>query len=384
MDFELTEEQKMLKASARRLMEREVSPYLDSFPQSHILDKDEVTTVLRMLRPMRYLGAMLPEEIGGGGLDFKSYILMMEEIDHRIFGLVMITSGSAALVLAAGTEEQKERLVEPLLMGDMVGCSAITEPNVGSNTASIQTRAVLDGDHYVLNGTKMWITNGSYADVAMVLAMEDPSKGAKGLSRFFVEKAASPFEARPISIMGDGPIQHVAELIFEDCRIPRVCKFGASGEGLKQTFIVFQGARCLVGLNGLIIARKAFDHAVRYAKERIQFDRPIGSFQLIQAKIADMKALIDASQLLIYRGASMVTKGVRCAEETSMAKFFATEAAVKVASMALQIHGAYGLSTEYPIEQLFRHARVLTIPDGTTEIQKLIVAREILGMQAFR
>ena len=153
---------------------------------------------------------------------------------------------------------------------------------------------------------------------------------------------------------------------------------------MKQTFIVFQGARCLVGLNGLIIARKAFDHAVRYAKERIQFDRPIGSFQLIQAKIADMKALIDASQLLIYRGASMVTKGVRCAEETSMAKFFATEAAVKVASMALQIHGAYGLSTEYPIEQLFRHARVLTIPDGTTEIQKLIVAREILGMQAFR
>jgi alkylation response protein AidB-like acyl-CoA dehydrogenase len=389
MDFELTEEQRIIKASAQKLMDQEVTPYLDSFPYGYILNKEEVVRLLKMLRPMNFLGATLPEEIGGGGIDFMDYALMMEELDYRIFGLIMITAGSAGMVMAAGTEDQKKRLFQPLLEGEMIGCHGISEPNVGSNTGAIETRAVLDGDHYVLNGTKMWITNGSYADVATVLANEDPSKGSKGLSRFFVEKATSPFEARPISIMGDGPIQHVGELIFEDCRIPKENKFGfgsagggserASMEGLKQTLIAFQGARCFVGMNSLIIAQKAYEHALQYAKERTQFGKPIGQFQLIQAMIADMKALIDASRLLIYRGVSLVQKGVRCAEETSMAKFFATEAAVKVASMAVQIHGAYGLSTEYPVEHLFRHARVLTIPDGTTQIQKLVVAREVLG-----
>jgi len=383
MDFDLTEEQRMIKEAARRIMEQEVTPYLNSLPYGYILNKEEVLRVLKMLRPMNYTGAMLPEDIGGGGLDFLTYALMMEELDYRIFDVVMITGNAAGMVLAAGTEDQKRRLFKPLLEGEMIGCSAITEPNVGSNSGAIQTRAVLDGDHYVINGTKMWITNATYADVAMVLANEDPSKGPKGISQFFIEKATAPFEVRPIPIMIDGPIQHVGELIFDNCRIPRENRFGRSGggstEGFKQILIAFQGARCLVGMMSLIIAQTAYDHAIRYAKERTQFGKPLGQFQLIQAMIAEMKALIDASRLLIYRGAFLVQKGVRCAQETSLAKFYATEAAIKVASMALQIHGAYGLSKEYPIEHLFKYARAMTIPDGTTEIQKLVVAREALG-----
>jgi alkylation response protein AidB-like acyl-CoA dehydrogenase len=387
MDFDLTEEQRMIKEAARKIMEQEVTPYLNSLPYEYVLKKEEVVKVLKMLRPLNYLGAMLPEDIGGGGLDFLSYALMMEELDYRVFLVVMLSGYAAGMVLAAGTEDQKKRLFKPLLDGEMIGCSAITEPNVGSNSGAIQTRAVLDGDQYIINGTKTWITNATYADVAMVTANEDPSRGSKGISLFFVEKAAAPFEARPIPIMIDGPFEHVGELIFDNCRVHKENKFGSSTgntEGFKQILIGFQGARCLVGMQSLIIAQTAYNHAIRYAKERMQFGRPIGQFQLIQGMIAEMKSLIDASRLLIYRGAFLVQKGVRCALETSLAKYFATEAAIKVASMALQIHGAYGLSKEYPVEHLFKYARVMTIPDGTTEIQKLVVAREALGgMSAF-
>jgi alkylation response protein AidB-like acyl-CoA dehydrogenase len=308
----------------------------------------------------------------------------MEEVDPFIYLPLMITSGIPTLIYRMGTEEQKRAFISPLVAGNKIGCTAITEPDVGSNPSDVRTRAVLDGNYYVLNGTKTWITNGAFADIGLILVNLDPEKGPKGLNFLIVDKEVSPFETRPLSLLGDDRrIPTVGELVFTDCRVPRENLLGAAGEGLRETMIIFQSARCLVALNSVVFAQRALDAAISYAKQRIQFGRPIGQFQLIQDMIAEMAALTDAARLLTYRAATMAAKGVRCHKEASIAKFYATEAAVKVTSMAIQIHGAYGLSPEYPVERLFRGARVMTIPDGTTQIQKLIVARELLGMQAF-
>jgi len=384
MDFDFTDEQRMLKDSARKLMEREIVPFLAGFPENQPLPLEEIKNLLKKLIPLGYLGSTIPEEWGGAGLDYLTYGLLLEEAEPSIFGLVMLQAGTARSVYLLGNEDQRRAFIPHLVSGEKVGCSAITEPNVGSDTANIQTRAVLDGDQYILNGTKMWITNGSFADMAFVLAGADPSKGPKGLSRFIVDRDISPYETRPLAIMEDNEqIPSVGELIFENCRIPKGNLLGGAGAGLKDTFRGFQAARCFVALNSVNIAQRAIEAAVRYAKERNQFGRPIGQFQLIQAMIADMTSLTDAGRFLAYRGLAMVDKGVRCAKETSLAKFYATEAAVKVTSMAIQIHGAYGLSREYPVERLFKQARVMTIPDGTTQIQKLIVGREVTGLRAF-
>ena len=384
MNFDLTDEQRMLKESARKLNEREVVPFLAQFPKGQAIALDDIKALLKKLIPLGYLGSTVSEEYGGAGLNYVTYAHIMEELDPDIFGLVMITSGTAKSIQVMGSEEQKRKYIPLIVSAEKVGCAAITEPNVGSNTAAIETRAVPDGDEFILNGTKMWITNGSFADLCILLANVDPSKGYKGIGRFVVDKDFSPWEARPIMTLGDdGKIPAVGELVFEDCRIPKENSLGVPGEGLKETLIEFQAARCFVAIGSLIFATRAIEEAVKYARERTQFGRPIGQFQLIQAMIADMVAETDAARLLTYRGLSMVDKGVRCSKETSMAKFYATEAAVNVTSKAIQIHGAYGLSTEYPVERLFRGARMMTIPDGTTQIQKLVVARDVLGMQAF-
>jgi alkylation response protein AidB-like acyl-CoA dehydrogenase len=384
MNFDLSEEQMMLKNSARKLMEREVVPFLASFPEDRPLPPEKIKELLRKLIPLGYLGNVIPLEYGGAGLDYLTYGLLMEELEPSIYGLVMITGGTARSVYFLGNESQKKAFIPQILSAEKIGCSAITEPNVGSNPAFIQTRAVLEGDHYILNGTKTWITNGAFADVAFVLATSDPGKGRKGLCRFIVEKEVSPFQARPMATLEeDWQVPSVGELIFEDCRVPKENVLGAPGEGLKDTLVAFQAARCFVAIGSIGLAQRAIDAAVGYAKERVQFGKVIGQFQLIQSMVADMIAETDAARLLTYRALLQIQKGVRCARETSIAKLYATEAAVRVTSMAIQIHGAYGLSKEYPVERLFRGARMMTIPDGTTQIQKLIVAREILGLQAF-
>jgi alkylation response protein AidB-like acyl-CoA dehydrogenase len=384
MNFDLSEEQTMLKESAKKLMEREVLPFLASYPQDQPLSLDRIKILLKKLIPLGYLGNIIPVEYGGAGLDFLTYGLMMEEIEPSLFGLVMITGGTARSVYLLGNESQKRAFIPPLVSGEKVGCSAITEPNVGSNPAAVQTKAVLEGDQYVLNGTKTWITNGAFADMAFVLATTDPALGRKGLCRFIVDKKVSPFKAKAIETLEESfQIPSVGELSFEDCWVPRENVLGTPGEALKATLIGFQAARCLVAIGSINMARRAIEASVRYAKERVQFGRPIGKFQLIQSMLADMIAETDASRLLTYRALTLVDKGVRCARETSIAKYYSTEAAVRVTSMAIQIHGAYGLSKEYAVERLFRGARMMTIPDGATQIQKLIVGRETLGLQAF-
>ncbi|MFC1823655.1 acyl-CoA dehydrogenase family protein [Thermodesulfobacteriota bacterium] len=384
MNFELTDEQRMLKDSARKLMERDVRPYLAQFPEDRPMNPDEIKGLLKKLIPLGFLGSTAPEEYGGAGLDFLTWALLMEELDPSLHLLVVLTTVPAQIVGKTENETQKKSFIPALATAEKIGFGAVTEPNVGSNAADVQTRAVLDGDHYVLNGSKMWITNGSFADLGFVLAVLDPTKGPKGLCFFIVDKEVSPFEAKAIPILGDDPrIPAVGEMVFDNCRVPRENLLGVPGEGLKETMKAFEIGRCLMALCSATYARRAIEAAIRYAKERTQFGKPIGQFQLVQAMIADMAALTDASRLLAFRAISMHSQGKRCAREASTAKFYATEAAVKVTSMAIQIHGAYGLSPEYPVERLFRGARVMTIPDGTTQLQKLIAGQELLGMQAF-
>jgi alkylation response protein AidB-like acyl-CoA dehydrogenase len=385
MDFELTDQQKLIRNSARQLMKKEVTPHLDSFPHGHIMTKEEITTALRMLQPLNYIGACLPEDEGGVGLDLLTYAVLMEELDYRIWSTVLITDASTRYVAKYATREQKARLMRRLLSGEMIGCGANTEPDVGSAIPrGVTTKAVLDGDSYVINGTKAWISNGAVADVCMVMATEDSAKGRSAIHYYIVEKDVSPWTARRTSTIGDGPVADVAELVFEDCRIPRENKVAHSGSAdvVKQWQIDMQVGRAMVGLASVVIAQKALDLAVQYAKERKQFGKLIGEFQLIQGLIAEMKALTDASRLLVYRGLDMAQKGQRSSAEASVAKMFATEAAVKVTSMAMQIHGANGLATEYRVESLFRHARMLTIPEGTTQIQQLVIGKELLGLSA--
>ena len=383
MDFGISEEQRMIQDAAKKLMEKEIAPILAKYPEGTKPPVEEIRILLKKLIPMGYLGNTIPEKDGGAGLDWVTYGLLMEVIDLDLFGLTMITGATARAIAQHGNDYQKKTFILPLLAGDRIGCAGITEPNVGSATFSIQTRVTEAGDSYILNGTKMWITNGSFADICTVLATVDPSRGRDGICLLIVDKEVSPWEARPIRLLSDSPIDFVGELVFDNCRVPKENLLVPPGHGLKAQLSEFSAARCFVGLSSLISAQRALDAAVKYAKERTQWGRPIGQFQLIQAMIADMYALVETSRLLIFRALWMLDQGVRCLKESSLAKFYATDAAIKVTSLAIEVHGAYGLSPEYPVASLYKAARIGTIPDGTNEIQKLIIAREILGMQAF-
>jgi acyl-CoA dehydrogenase len=385
MDFEFTDEQRMLKDTARRLMEKEIIPIADDYDKKKLLlDRKLLKVLLDKLAPLGYLAALVPEEDGGYGMSYVTWGVLSEELFRAyasLGGLVGIQNNSKS-ISDQGTPEQKKRLLPSLLRADKICCTAITEPNVGSNPSFIETTATLDGDHYILNGTKTWISNGTISDVAMVVAQTKRGAGAAGLCHLIVEKDVTPYQVRDLPKMGLRSFP-TAEMVFDNCRIPKENLLVAPGQGLKETLRGFESARAGMAIGSVGMAQAAIDASIRYAKERFQFGKPIGSFQLIQEMIADMLAETEASRLLAYRGFAMLDKKVRCDRETSMAKFYATEAAVRVTSMAIQIHGAYGLSEEYQVERYFRDARSFTIPDGTTQIQKMIVARRALGLSAF-
>ncbi|MFC1532230.1 acyl-CoA dehydrogenase family protein [Thermodesulfobacteriota bacterium] len=387
MNFDFTDEQRMLQETVRRYVNEKIMPIADEYDRKGPMTKEDAQRFLKDLKDFGYVGTLVPEEYGGPGLTHMEWPILFEELRRgyaSLGGVVGMTSACASILVDSRNEELKRRVLPGVLNGDTIMCSAITEPNAGSDMAGIETKAVLDGDHYVINGTKMWISNGTIADYAIVtLKTVDPSIGEQGMGHILVEKAESPFIAREIRKLGVKSFP-TAELIFEDCRVPRENLLqpkgdnpsGAIGGGLNF-------ARANASIAAVGIAQAALDAAIRYAKERTQFGKPIGQFQLIQAMISDMIADIDAGRLLTYRAFFLLGKGVRCYKECSLAKAFTTEAAVRVTSKAIQIHGAYGLSEEYPVERYFRDARCYTIPDGTTQIQQLIVGRETLGMKAF-
>jgi alkylation response protein AidB-like acyl-CoA dehydrogenase len=387
MNFEFTDEQRLLKESAREVMEKEIIPIADEYDKGKLLhDRKRLKELLDKLAPLGYLGATLPEEDGGFGLDYVSWGVLFEELARAfasLAGILIIISGAGIMFSRLGTPQQKKRFLPPLLKGEEIPCTAITEPNVGSNPAAIETSAILDGDHYVLNGTKIWISNGVISDVAIVVAQTKKGSGASGLCQLIVERKVSPYEASELPLMGVRA-SCPSELVFEDCRVPKENLLVAPGEGLKRTLQLFEVGRATMAIGAVGMAQAAIDASIRYAKERHQFGKPIGSFQLIQEMVVDMIALTESSRLLAFRALFMLDKGVKCDRETSIAKFYATEAAVKVTSMAIQVHGAMGLSEEMPVERFFRDARVWTIPDGATQIQKLVVGRNVLGLNAIR
>jgi Acyl-CoA dehydrogenases len=386
MNFDFTDEQRMLQETVRRYINEKIVPIADEYDRKGPMSKENAHRFIKDLKEFGYVGTLVSEEDGGPGLTHMEWPILFEELRRgyaSLGGIVGITSASAGRIANCGNLELKKRILPGLLNGDTIICSAITEPNVGSDTAAIETKAVPDGDHYVINGTKMWISNGTIADYAIVtLKVVDPATGKQKPGQILVEKSQSPFTSREIHKLGVKSFP-TAEMIFEDCRVPKENllrpKENSQGEPLDS----LNFARANASISAVGVAQAALEASIRYAKERTQFGKPIGQFQLIQAMIADMIAEIDASRLLAYRAFFLLGKGVRCYKECSLAKAFSTEAAVRVTSKAIQIHGAYGLSEEYPVERYFRDARCYTIPDGTTQIQQLIVGRETLGMRAF-
>lgn len=385
MDFRWTDEQVQLKKAARDFMEKEIIPHADEWDKMKPLSKELVVELIGKMSPLGYIIGLAPKEWGGDELDYMSDGLLMEELWRAFPSLALVFMIQTHMIKGMATEGSdyhKQKFLRKMMTGEKIASAGITEPNVGSNPRMMETTAVLDGDNYVINGTKIWISNGSISDMCMLVVSLDKAKGKRGIARILVDWEESPYERRDLHKLGlrSSP---TGELVFEDCVVPRANLFTPVGVGLKETLRGFELARCHLAIGAVGIAQAAIDAAMKYVLQRQQFGKIIGKFQLVQSALADMVAETEAGRLLAYRGLSLVQEGVKCAWETSLAKFYATEAAARVTSRALQLHGAYGLSEEFPMERYFRDARTLTIPDGTTDIQKLIVGRELTGFNAF-
>ena len=379
MDFELTEEQEMIRRMVRDFAEKEIVPIAGEMDEQGEFPWE----IIRKMAPLGFLGLPIPEEYGGAGIDNVSFAIAMEEI-ARASGSIAITldahvSLACEAILQFGSEEQKRKYLAPLARGEKLGAFALTEPEAGSDAAAIKTRAVLSGDEWVLNGQKVFITNGSIADVVVVAAVTDPTKGHRGISNFIVEKGTPGFRpGRDEEKMGlKGSV--TSQLFFEDCRVPKENLLGKEGEGFKQFLIVLDAGRIAIGAMAVGLAQAALDASIAYAKERVQFGQPIAKFQAIQWMIADMATQLDAARLLVYRAAWLKDRGMRFTREAAMAKLFASEIAERACHAAIQIHGGYGYTKDYPLERYYRDARLCEIGEGTSEIQRLVIARQVLG-----
>lgn len=378
MDFELSEEQRLLQETARRFLGREVAPLVAEWEARGALPDGLYP---RLVAP-GFVGATVPADLGGHGLDFTSYAVLVEELAYcwgSLRSSVTTHNMVAGIVAAVGTEAQRARHLGPLVRGEAIGFFGLTEPNVGSDAASVELAAVPDGDHVVLNGTKTMITNGTIARTGVVIARLE---GA-GPTAFVVDRDESPFEARPLEKMGNLATP-LAELSFGDVRVPRANLLGEPGKGLRTALAGLARGRCAVAFAAVGLARAALDAAVRYAGERRQFGRPIGGFQLVQQMIAEMANLTDAARLMSYRAAAAIEAGGKAILESSQAKLFATEAGQRVAHLAIQVHGGYGYTREFPVERFYRDLRHLTLAEGTSQIQELVIGRELLGIDAIR
>jgi butyryl-CoA dehydrogenase len=378
MDFELTEEQRMIQDMARNFAEKEVAPVAAKLDETHEFPVD----LAEKMGELGLMGVAVPEEYGGAGMDYVSYVVALEEISRACAntGVVMSANNSLACgpVLARGTDEQKKKFLAPMASGEKIGCFGLTEPSAGSDASNQKTTAVLDGDKWVLNGNKIFITNATHADIAVVFAMTDKEKGAKGISAFVVERGTPGFSIGKVEKKLGLNASGTAELVFEDCRIPKDQLLGELGEGFKIALKTLDGGRIGIGAQAVGIARAAMEESAKYALERVQFGQPIAKFQAIQWMLADMATEIDASRLLVYRAARRQDSGQRYTTEAAMAKLFASETAMKTATKAVQIFGGYGYSKEYPVERNFRDAKITEIYEGTSEIQRLVIASSLL------
>ena len=380
--IKITEEQQLLLSNVDRFIEARIKPLWREY-NNVPMPKPLTHEILGELAQFGFIGGSAPEEFGGFDLSHTMMGLLYERLAKAfsgLAGLTFITSSSATRIANDGTDTHRDAYLKKLMSGEMIACAAITEPDVGSSPANIKTTAQrTDDGNWIINGEKTWISNGNISDVCTAIVRTGKGKG--GLSRFIIERADGyTTQDIPKMAMNEWPTSSVN---FNDVKIPAWRQIGDEGAGLSSTLIAFQTARCYVATLSLGIAQAALDCAISYAQEREQWGKRIGQHQMIQEMLADMATMVDAARLLTFRGYHLVDQGVRCDTQTSMAKAYATEMAVKVASMAIQIHGAYGISTEYPVERFYREARILPIPDGTTQIQKLIIGRGLTGLPAF-
>ena len=383
MDFEFSEEQTMIRTMVRDFAEKEIVPVARDNNRYERFPAD----LVKKLGEMGFLGLNLPSEYGGGGSDYMSYCIMLEELAQADVGMAVTASVHISLcektILQWGTEAQKQKYLPRLIRGEILGCLATTEPNVGSDVSSIETSAVLQGDEWVLNGNKMWISNGGVAGIAIIIAQTDKSKGGKGLTAFIVERDTPGFSTEDIHNKLGIRSSNTAELIMEDCHLPQENVLGPVGKGMSVALSSFDSARLGVAARSIGVAQACIDASVSYVQTRKQFGKEIGSFQLIQEMLADMTVETEAARLLVYRAACLKDKGNPATIETSMAKYYSSEIALKAANNAIQIHGSYGYSDEFPVERYFRDVRVSSILEGTSQMHKLIIGRAKIGLSAF-
>ncbi len=378
MDFQLNQEQLQLKRSVREFAEREIAP--------HVMKWDEASefplSTIKQLGKLGLMGTIFPPEYGGAGMGYVEYVIGIEELS-RVDGSVGIiiaahTSLSTNHIFLAGTEVQKKKYVSKLATGEYIGAWGLTEPSSGSDAGSARMSAVRKGNNWVLNGTKTFCTNGHYADVVVVIAVTDRAAHTHGLSAFIVEKGTKGFRPGKKENKLGLRASDTAELIFEDCVIPAENLLGKEGDGFIDAMQVLDGGRISIAALSLGMAEGAYEAALKYSKLRRQFGKAISEFQAIQWKLADMATEIEAARLLTLRAASLKDAGSKTTQESSMAKLFASEVAVRCANESVQIHGGYGFIKDYPAEKFYRDVKLCTIGEGTSEVQRMVIARQLL------
>ncbi|OGQ23008.1 MAG: acyl-CoA dehydrogenase [Deltaproteobacteria bacterium RIFCSPLOWO2_02_FULL_44_10] len=378
MNFELTEDQKLLQQTVREFAQHEIAPHaakldeLSEFPYEHV----------KKMAELGLMGMMVPPELGGGGMDNLSYVLALEELSAACASTAVTMSVNNSLycgcLLSSANEAQKKKYIPDWASGKKLGAYALSEPGTGSDAANQKTTASKQGNKYLLNGTKNFITNGPQADAMIVFAMTDKEKRHKGISAFIVEKNFSGFNVGKVEKKMGIRASSTSEIVFKNCEVPVENRLGEEGDGFKIAMTTLDGGRIGIATQALGIARAAFETAAKYSTQREAFGQTISQFQGIQWKLADMAMNIDAARLLIHRAAWMKARGERVTKQAAMAKLFASEMAMNVTKDAIQVLGGYGYCREYPVERYFRDAKITEIYEGTSEIQRIVIAREVL------
>lgn len=379
MDFDHTPEQVQLRKSVREFALEEIAP--------HVLEWDEGNTfpleVVKKAGKLGLLGAIFPEDLGGAGFGYIEYAIIIEElarVDPSV-GLIVAAHNSLCTnhIFLAGNEEQKRRYIPRLATGEWIGCWSLTEPEAGSDAGGTRSTANRAGSDWVLNGSKTFTTNAHYADVCVAMAVTDRSASQHGISAFVIEKDTPGYRPGKKENKLGMRASATGEVIFTDCRLPESQLLGKEGEGFVDSLRILDGGRISIAALSVGTAQGAYDAALKYAKHRQQFGRPISEFQAIQHKLADMATDLEAARLLTYRAAYLKDKGIRITRESAMAKLFASERAVAICNEAVQIHGGYGFIKDYPVEKFYRDVKLCTIGEGTSEIQKMVIARQLLN-----
>ena len=378
MNFDASETQQLVAASARDFAEQYIRPNVMKWDES----QEFPVEVFKKAGELGFMGVLVPEEYGGSGLGYHEYIAIVDEISQvdPSIGLSVAAHNSLCTnhILSFGTEEQKKRWIPKLATGEWIGAWGLTEHNTGSDAGGMNTTAVKDGDEWVINGAKNFITHGKSGDVAVVIVRTGEKGDSHGMTAFVIERGTPGFSSGKKEDKLGMRASETAELVFSDCRIPDANRLGPVGDGFIQSMKILDGGRISIGALSLGIAKGAYKAALKYSKERVQFGKPISSFQGISFKLADMATEIEASELLLHKAAFEKNAGRKMTTLSAMSKMYASEACVRIANEAVQIHGGYGYTKEFPVEKFYRDSKLCTIGEGTTEIQKLVISRNIL------